>query len=1354
MKKKLHIFFFSLLFSINLFSQNKNSPTPKYHELFKIIPLIESDAPEWIHLLYSSNPNYYKIVEAFNTYYRNHLFKKNIHTQNFKYFSKIIHDQDYLKDDGSIHIPSLDELNKNSYRVLKSRNISKNQVAVANWIPLGPFETFENGGVQQKSSQVNAYAFAQSTANPNILYTGAETAGVYKSIDKGLNWTSIGDFVFNDGAIQSIEIDPTNPDIVYIGTSNKVYKTIDGGSIWNVILSEWNSKISAITINSSNPQIVLIAGNNGLKRSTDGGASWTTLFTDRCWDIKLKTDDPSTIFLAKRNTNKNITELLKSTDNGVTFNVKNNGWFSPIGGVASSDGGARIGVTNADPDRIYVVLLGEENDDVDDNNYIGIYRSDNAGEIWTTPYDGNNDGSPDNEPGGPYSNDHWCFTHFGVTTTGYNQGYYDLDIEVSDINPDHIMMGSLNLFKSENGGVTYTQWGGYGCTGCGSEYRHPDIQEIEMNGNDIWVCSDGGIDYYDANLDFIESRNNGINGADYWGFDQGWNHDVFVGGRYHNGNATFYENYPFGKFLSLGGGESATGYVNKGENRKVYHSDISGKEIPKEINGNITDIAKYSLFPNESYVHSEKSEIVNDPRYWNTLYLGKENKLWRSNNGGQSFSLVKEFGSDTNNLVKAIEISRNDPKIIFITQKHGNSGKLWKSVDSGQNWTEISIPANHQTMYLSLNTNDELFLGLNNGGNNANKIFKSSDWGSSWNNLTTSALNGEKITNINVQDGTDGGIYITSNKMIWYRNNGHTEWQTFSDNLPLHLRIIKILPFYKKEKLRIASNRGIWETDFFESSLPKAQPMVIKQTINCNRYIVQFEDFSILNHDQASWEWNFPGGNLITTNNIRNPQVIYPSTGEYDVSLKVTDKQGNISSKIVTKLITVGDDYCATESEPKKALVCSQNNDYATNNSVNEAEISNFSFTCWIKPNGIQPNYSAIFSLSEGCVLNFRESNNTLGIHWKGGSYWWWDSNLEVPANEWSYVAITVTPSKITLYLNEDSHSWNLTTAPFNLTKINLGTYYQWESRNYKGLIEEATFWKKTLTKEEVRLTRHLTKDNVNNNNDIIAYYQFNNNAFGTIYDKKGSNDLKLNGNAILVDSNAPVGSGKSSLLDINSVETANFINANCKMTFNSNGTNPDGNVVVSKINLDPISIPNINTIDSSFWIINTYGENQVFDALETITFSDINGINNSNAGDIVLFKRNSNSDGTADWGSSIENATDINTADLSVTFSNTGGLNSFGQFYIGSKETLNIIDQNKSKFILFPNPLNKGDYLYFSNVKGTTKLILHDPNGKQIFKKIIKSKTSLPPPSLPSGIYFYTIETETKIQNGKLIIN
>ena len=78
-------------------------------------------------------------------------------------------------------------------------------------------------------------------------------------------------------------------------------------------------------------------------------------------------------------------------------------------------------------------------------------------------------------------------------------------------------------------------------------------------------------------------------------------------------------------------------------------------------------------------------------------------------------------------------------------------------------------------MYLSLNTEDELFLALHNG-DNTNKVFKSTDFGNTWINLTTSALDGEYIENIQVERGTNGGVYLTSNKMIWYRNNTYTDW--------------------------------------------------------------------------------------------------------------------------------------------------------------------------------------------------------------------------------------------------------------------------------------------------------------------------------------------------------------------------------------------------------------------------------------------------------------------------------------------------------------------------------------------------------------------------------------------------
>ena len=1343
------------------FSQKRIVPKPKYEILFKTIPVITIDAPEWIKLLYSSSPNLYKIEESFNNYYKDHTFEKNTHTQNFKYFLRVIRNEDYLQEDGSIYIPTSQErkLKENKYKKSQQafNSLTQNRSSLnANWTSIGPFETYDHNGIQKNSSQTNIYALSQSVSNPNILYAGAETSGVYKTLDKGLNWTAIGEDFFNAGSIQTIEIDPTDENTVYIGTNHKMFKTTDGGTTWTTLLDVSNINISAVTINPNTPSVILAAGRDGLRRSDDGGENWNVIYTDRCWDIRLKTDDPNTVFLAKQNTTKNITEIFKSTDNGLTFTLKDTGWFSPINGVALSDSGARIGVTDADPNRVYVVLLGEEDDTIDDNNYIGIYRSNDACESFTTPYDGNGDNAPDNEPGGPYSANHWCFTNTGVDSAGYNQGYYDLDIEVSDTDPDVLLVGSLNLFKSEDGGVTYVLWGGYGCDGCGSGYRHPDIQEIVISGSDAWVATDGGIDYYNESLSFVESRNKGISGADYWGFDHGWNHDVLVGGRYHNGNAVYFETYGLGNFLTLGGAESATGYVNKGENRKVYHSDISGKEIPTTISGIATNIPKYTLFPNEHYVYSRRSEIVNDPRYWNTFYLGKENKLWKTENEGQIFNIVKEFGTDTNNIVKAIEISRNNPNIIFVTQKEGSNGKLWKTVDGGTTWEDVAIPANHQTMYLSLNTDDELFLALNNGYNNTNKIFKSIDFGNTWTNLTTSALNGEWIENVQVQEGTDGGVYLTSNKVIWYRNNTHSDWQPFSEGLPLNFRINKILPFYRDGKLRVAGNRGIWETNFEEAFLPKAQPMVNSQTSNCGREIIQFEDFSILNHTGASWEWQFPGATTISSTTVRNPQVTYTTPGVYDVTLTIIDGAGNSSTKTVSEMITVGESLCQPDPNPGMAMYMSGNLDSAENNDINMTGVTHFTFTTWVKPEGIQPNYSALFSLSDGVgdnknVLNFRESNNTLGIHWNG-NHWSRDSNLIVPANQWSFVAITVSPTQIKLYVNEESITWNINSTQFDLNKIIMGRYYDWSDRAMKGTMDEATFWTRTLSEEEIRLSRHLTKTNITDPN-LVAYYQFNNNFNGKIYDKYGANDLRLNGNATLVTSDVPVGPGTSSILTVNSDGISDFSTADCQMTFGT-GTYPNGELVVSKININPSALPTTNMIDESYWVINNYGSNTNFDALSDITFLNVTKISFATTSDVQLFKRVSN-DGSSDtWGTGIETALTLNSANESVVFNNTSqALNSFSQFYIGSNTPLSTTDITAEQFKIYPNPIRKNEDLYFHNLTQQAQFTLFDINGKQILKISVDEQKKVNIPKLSKGIYLYSVETKTKIEKGKLII-
>jgi len=77
---------------------------------------------------------------------------------------------------------------------------------------------------------------------------------------------------------------------------------------------------------------------------------------------------------------------------------------------------------------------------------------------------------------------------------GYHQGFYNLGLDASDSNPDALLAGFLKLWSSVDGAASFTCIGGY----CNNDfnYVHPDCQEIEINDNDVWMISDGGIEYW------------------------------------------------------------------------------------------------------------------------------------------------------------------------------------------------------------------------------------------------------------------------------------------------------------------------------------------------------------------------------------------------------------------------------------------------------------------------------------------------------------------------------------------------------------------------------------------------------------------------------------------------------------------------------------------------------------------------------------------------------------------------------------------------------------------------------------------------------------------------------------------
>lgn len=886
------------------------------NELFTPYKLnyLPAKAPAWMAQLATPHKvNYHAMVDSFNLYLQENpgARRKSPDTKqvvnHFRRFQKAY--ARFVQPDGTIKLPTADnyfkEVDATVREIKHQRAMRRNEIQgheePAPWKVISPIVTYDYIHKQLSPAQANIQRFKASRSHPNILYCGSETGMIFRTEDKGETWHPCSDGEWMSGEITTVDVSQTNPDRVLIGAGGVFWISDDAGANWHNITPQKSkyARTSAALFHPNNDKIILAGDRGQLWRSTDGGTTWEWKLDGMVFDIRISQHNPDVCYVAIEQ--DYTVKLYKSTDGGENWNMLTLDDQPLIS--------ARIGLSEAPGGENYVYLWACRRNELSQPGplyFSGpplLYKSTDGGASFTVT-----------DP----------VEQLEYVDKNGGQGYYDLVCVASATDPETILVGIIQLYRSSDGGKTFENMGGY----YGKYDLHCDMQCIQTNGEgDTWLSTDGGMIY---SSDFFATNAQpklyGLYASEMWGFDQGWNEDVMVGGRNHNGNMSQLDRYN-GVTLSMRGSERPTGYVFLSNPRKIAFSDSENVIMPDDWHEEFVPFLDFWTYPMESSQHG--IGLMFDPRYAKCFYIvqgtsDQERKtLWRTRDDGASFSSVYTFDKPIN----AIAISRSNPdKLVAATW-----GRIFYSLDAGATFEEYLIPEEmtHSINYkIEIHPTNENEIWVSDG--NAGGFWRTVDNGENWekydqglvfsnweNNVVAHQVGRFFLTGneknaayaIAFTMGYLNESYTTPRGRVLYRDDTTDGWIDYSDGLPKVVNLNRMLPFYKEGVIRLATNNGIWQRELSDSEFkPIAQPLILNAGSGDNTLAdyprtINLDSYSIVNQTEAQWRWEInPAPLSITSYEERNPTITIEPDQTYDITLTVTTPAGS-DTKCIKSMI-------------------------------------------------------------------------------------------------------------------------------------------------------------------------------------------------------------------------------------------------------------------------------------------------------------------------------------------------------------------------------------------------------------------------------------------------------------------
>jgi len=238
-------------------------------------------------------------------------------------------------------------------------------------------------------------------SQPFTFYMGSTGGGVWKTVDAGQTWMNVTDGQIGVGSMGAIDVSQSDPNTVYIGTGSDglrsnvsigdgVYKSTDAGKTWTHVGLRDAGNIGGLRVHPSNPDVAFVAaiGNpfkpnadRGVFRTKDGGKSWQKVLfvsdSTGAVDVEFQPGNPNVVFAALWRGERKPWTIISGAREGGIYRSTDGGdsWTKVTNGLPNElVGKANIAVSNANPNRIYVLIEAKPGS--------GLYRSDDGGQSF------------------------------------------------------------------------------------------------------------------------------------------------------------------------------------------------------------------------------------------------------------------------------------------------------------------------------------------------------------------------------------------------------------------------------------------------------------------------------------------------------------------------------------------------------------------------------------------------------------------------------------------------------------------------------------------------------------------------------------------------------------------------------------------------------------------------------------------------------------------------------------------------------------------------------------------------------------------------------------------------------------